>query len=180
MTDGLIIPPGHGEQVGNEIINATFKVTGAHSRHTSVFENIINPGFDVGAHVHDRLEECFYVLEGELEVFAFEPVQRDADGWHQWRAADGRRPVQAGPGTCIFVPAGCPHAFRNMTDRPARVIQTASPPPDHELYLKAMAELFSAGAEVPQEAVVRLREAHDTRQLTPLTYRPPPATTTPT
>ena len=31
------------------------------------------PGFDVGAHVHHESQEFFYVLEGELDLLAFEP-----------------------------------------------------------------------------------------------------------
>lgn len=40
----------------------------------SSFECVIGPGYDVGAHVHTRNEEVFFVLEGELDILAFEPV----------------------------------------------------------------------------------------------------------
>jgi mannose-6-phosphate isomerase-like protein (cupin superfamily) len=103
---------------------------------------------------HHRIEECFYILEGELEVFAFEPTQRTTDSWSHWQAADGRRPVRAGVGTCIFAPPGCPHAFRNTTEAPARVIYAASPLPDHELYLKELSEMFASQDDVDQDTII--------------------------
>ncbi|MGI5170884.1 cupin domain-containing protein [Spirillospora sp. CA-253888] len=172
MTDGSVVPPGRGELIGDQRVSVTFKVTGADSRHTSIFESRVAPGFDTGAHLHRRLEESFYVLEGELEVFAFEPTLRTADDWTGWQAHDGRRPVRAGPGTCVFVPPGCPHAFRNPSCAPARFLFTASPPPDHEHYLRGIAQILAARADVDEEAVARLRTTHDTHQITPLRYRP--------
>ena len=70
------MPPGHGRVVRTPAQQVTFKVTGTHSRSASSFEVVVPPGFDVGAHVHARSEELFYVLEGELDVLAFEPRVR--------------------------------------------------------------------------------------------------------
>ncbi|MGV9879668.1 cupin domain-containing protein [Streptomyces sp. NPDC003006] len=168
MTQGLVVMPGEGERVGTDTINLIFKVTGAHAQHASVYENIVVPGFDVGAHLHDRIEECFYILEGELEVFAFEPQHRTGEDWGAWQAEDGQRPVRAGTGACVYVPPGCPHAFRNTGDAPARFLGITSPPPEHELYLKEVAGMFARGGDVSQEEIIRVREAYDTHQLTPL------------
>src|SRR5262249_28878415 len=66
-------------------------------------------GFDVGVHTHRHSEEFFYVLEGELELLAFEPAERTADHWHDWESAEGEQVVRVGPGSCTFVPRGCPH-----------------------------------------------------------------------
>jgi len=54
---------------------------------TSTFEVVIGPGFDVGAHVHAVGEEIFYVVEGELDVLAFEPIDRVVGDWHRWKSA---------------------------------------------------------------------------------------------
>jgi quercetin dioxygenase-like cupin family protein len=53
-----------------------------------VFEFSVAPGFDTGAHYHTKIEEIFYVLEGELTLRA------------------GDRVVQGGAGTFVFVPIG--------------------------------------------------------------------------
>ncbi|GAA2638643.1 cupin domain-containing protein [Actinomadura fulvescens] len=167
---GLFVPPGQGDDTSAAALQITFKVTGDRSRHTTVYETVVAPGFDVGAHLHHNLEECFYILDGEIEVFAFDPVEADGQHWSGWESADGRRPVRAGAGSCVFVPPGCPHAFRNNADTPARLFQTASPAPFHELYLKAMSEALATNPNISPEELARLREAHDIHQLTPLKY----------
>ncbi|MFI5530542.1 cupin domain-containing protein [Kitasatospora sp. NPDC051853] len=170
MTEALIVPPGAGRRFVTRAHEVTFKVTGEHSRAASTFEVVVPPGFDVGAHVHRRGEELFYVLEGELDFLAFEPRRRTAEGWRDWRSAAGDRPVRAGAGSCLFVPPGCPHAFANRTDRPARMLFQQSPPPDHERYFEQLMEIFDSGRGVDSGAVARLRERYDVHQLTPLRY----------
>ncbi|TYK53160.1 cupin domain-containing protein [Actinomadura decatromicini] len=169
MTDGLVIPPGAGRKFVTRAQEVTFKVTGDHSRTGSLFEVVVPPGFDVGAHVHTRTEEIFYVLDGELELLAFEPEQRTPDDWRSWRGADGRRPVRAGAGSCMFVPAGCPHAFTNPHDTPARMLFLSAPPPDHEAYFEELLEMFDSGT-ANVDAVINLREKYDIQQITPLRF----------
>lgn len=118
MTQGLIVMPGEGERVGNDTINLLFKVTGTHAQHASVYENVVVPGFDVGAHLHDRIEECFYVLEGELEVFAFEPQDRSGEDWGAWQTEDGQRPVLAGDRSLHLRSAGMPARLPQHQRRP--------------------------------------------------------------
>ena len=85
--DGVIVPPGQGRRVATAAQDVTFKVTAAHGSLVSSFEVIVPPGFDVGAHTHDRAGEFFYVLAGELEVLAFEPTERTGDRWQIGRAS---------------------------------------------------------------------------------------------
>lgn len=66
-------------------------------------------------HWHEDLEESFYVLEGEVEYLLGE----------QW--------VMASPGGTVFIPAGCIHAFRNDSDRTARMLVIGSSPDMLEL-----------------------------------------------
>lgn len=167
--DGLIIPPGQGKKLVTKAHEVTFKVTGAHSRAGSSFEVIVPPGFDVGAHSHTRSEELFYVVEGELDVFAFEPVTRDGH-WADWESTAGGKPVRAGAGSVLFVPPGCPHAFANRTDTPVKMFFQAAPPPDHEAYFEQLLEILAVGGEIDTSAVQRLREKYDIRQITPLSY----------
>jgi uncharacterized cupin superfamily protein len=61
-------------------------------------------------HVHDDLEEAFYVLEGEVEFLL-------GDTW-----------VTGGAGCTVFIPAGCIHAFRNTSARRARQLVIGTSP----------------------------------------------------
>jgi len=74
MTDGLVLPPGAGRRI--HAVSMTLKVGAERSRNWSMFEADIPPGFDVGAHLHGEAEEVFYILEGELDLLAFEPRNR--------------------------------------------------------------------------------------------------------
>jgi len=171
-TDGLVVPPGAGRTIRTAAQQVTFKVTGAHSRVASTFEVVVPPGFDVGAHTHDRSEELFYLIEGELDVLAFEPRVRTRDDWRTWESPSGQRHVRATPGTLILVPPGCPHAFANPTERPARMLFQAVPPPDHERYFEELLELLNSGGGIDPAAVEELRRRYDIEQLTPLRHAP--------
>ncbi len=171
--NGLVVPPGQGRKLITKAQEVTFKVTGAHGAFASTFEVVVPPGFDVGAHSHHHTAEFFYVLEGELDVFAFEPRQRSGEHWHDWESADGDRVVRAGTGSCMFVPAGCPHAFRNPGGEPARMLFQSSPAPDHERYFEEICEIFAQGPEVDSHAVEQLRKRYGLTQLTPLRFAPP-------
>lgn len=171
--DGLIVPPGQGRKLTTKAQEVTFKVTGAHGSYVSSFEVVVPPGFDVGAHTHDRSGEFFYILEGELDLLAFEPTRRTQDRWQDWESSGGDRVVRADVGSCMFVPAGCPHAFMNSTDKPARMLFQSYPSPDHERYFEEICEIFSAGRAVDSQAVQQLRDRYDVNQITPLRYGPP-------
>ena len=163
---GLFVPPGHGKKLTAREHEITFKVTSEWSSICSSFEVVVPPGMDVGAHTHARTEELFYVVDGQLDVFAFEPVTRD-DRWETWESSDGATPVRAGPGSILFVPPGCPHAFANRTTTPVKVFHYASPPAEHEAYFDELMELLSRGGEIDPAEVARLRAQYDTQQITP-------------
>lgn len=167
--DGVVVPPGQGRRLVARAQDVTFKVTGEHARYASTFEVVVPPGFDTGAHLHLRGEEFFYVLEGELTLFAFEPRVRTGD-WHEWSSVQGNGPVRAGAGSCMFVPTGCPHAFANLSDAPARMLFQSAPPPEHERYFELLLELFDSADRIDVGAVARLRAGYDVHQITPLRY----------
>jgi oxalate decarboxylase/phosphoglucose isomerase-like protein (cupin superfamily) len=162
--DGLVIAPGEGERVSPAM---TLKVGDQRSTAWSMFEVVdIAPGFDVGAHLHHNAEELFYVLEGQLELLAFEPRVRTSANWQSWESHRGARVARGGPGSVMYVPRGCPHAFANPGPGPARMIFLVSPS-GHEHYQKALAELV-AGATGPLDvAMAQLRARYDIEQLTP-------------
>jgi len=166
----LIVPPGAGRKLTTKAQEVTFKVTGSMGSIFSCFEVVVPPGFDVGAHVHHRSGEFFYILEGELDLLAFEPIKRIGEGWQDWESTNGDRVVRAPSGGCMFVPPGTPHAFTNPTDKPARMLFQSYPAPDHEHYFEEICEIFAEGRTVDSQAVQKLRDRYDVDQITPLRY----------
>jgi oxalate decarboxylase/phosphoglucose isomerase-like protein (cupin superfamily) len=165
MTDGLILPPGAGQ--GISAAGMTLKVGAGQSPTWSLFEATVQPGFDVGAHLHQQAEELFYVLEGELDLLAFEPRVRTADGWTSWESRTGDRVARGGPGSTMYVPAGCPHAFTNPGPSMVRMIFVVTPP-GHEDYLRELGELIARPGPPDQNEISALRARHDIQQLTAL------------
>jgi oxalate decarboxylase/phosphoglucose isomerase-like protein (cupin superfamily) len=165
MTDGLLLRAGAGRRIQGA--SMTLKVGAGQSRAWSAFEAEVAPGFDVGAHLHNEVEELFYILDGELDLLAFEPRIRTADNWRGWESADGARVLRGGPGATMFVPAGCPHAFANPGTTPARMIFLVSPP-GHEYYLDEIGELIGRGGPPDPAAIAEVRARHDIQQLTPM------------
>lgn len=72
----------------------------------SVFETSIGAGPPL--HVHEREDECFYVLDGQLTVRC------------------GTDAFEAGAGSFVFLPRGRPHRFW-AADQPARLLLIAIP-----------------------------------------------------
>ncbi len=96
MPDGFVMGPGEGQRVSPAM---TLKVGDKNSQAWSMFEVAdIGPGFDVGAHLHRNAEELFYVLEGQLDLLAFEPRVRTPDGWQSWESHTGATVARADRG----------------------------------------------------------------------------------
>jgi mannose-6-phosphate isomerase-like protein (cupin superfamily) len=165
VTDGQVLAPGAGQLI--PAAGMTLKIGADQSARWSVFEAEVGPGFDVGAHLHGEVEELFYILEGELDLLAFEPRIRTSGDWSGWESATGATAVRGGPGACMYVPAGCPHAFANRGDSAARMLFLAAPS-GHERYLAEIGELLG-GRQIPdQDAIAAVRARYDIQQLTPL------------
>src|SRR5438093_7832695 len=75
----------------------------------SLHERTAPPGAASVPHIHSRLSEAFYVLEGE---FTFE--------------LDGRT-VTAAPGDYVHAPAGASHAWRVTSEEAARALVLFAP-----------------------------------------------------
>jgi oxalate decarboxylase/phosphoglucose isomerase-like protein (cupin superfamily) len=164
VADGFVLAPGEGDLISPAM---KLKVGDKHSQHFSMFEVIdIEPGFDVGAHLHHNAEEIFYVLEGELDLLAFEPRERTGSDWQHWESRDGAKVARGGPGSFMFVPRGCPHAFANPGRASARMIFLVSPP-GHEHYQRELAQVIAGTAGPWDEAIGEIRRRHDIEQLTP-------------
>lgn len=165
MTDGLMLTAGAGTVV--PATGMTLKVGDGQSASWSVFDVEVTPGFDVGAHLHHHAEEYFYVLDGELDLLAFEPRVRTAGNWQDWESASGARVLRGRRGDSMFVPAGCPHAFANPGTAPARMIFVVSPP-GHEHYLAEIGKAIGQGGRPDPAVIAEIRARHDIEQITPM------------
>jgi quercetin dioxygenase-like cupin family protein len=145
----VIRMPGQGKKLTLAGRPLAFLVTGEDTKHTSMFEWTVAPGFSTGRHVHRVQEETFYVLEGEC----------------MWQVGDQN--ISARPGTYVFIPPGVPHNIGNSSDKPARMIMTVSPP-GHEHYFEELAELTAIGAPLNADVIAELRSRYDTDQLSVL------------
>jgi len=165
VTDGLVLSPGEGRKIQGS--GMSLKLGADRSKRWSMFEAEVPPGFDVGVHLHREAEELFYILDGELDLLAFGPRIRTKDDWRTWESNTGTKVVRGGPGSAMFVPVGCPHAFTNPGTTPARMLFLVTPS-GHEHYLDELGELVGNRGPPDQSAIVKLRARHDIEQLTPL------------
>jgi quercetin dioxygenase-like cupin family protein len=75
----------------------------------ALIEALVPPGSGPPPHVHHREDEAFYVLEGELRFHV-----------------DGRD-ITAGAGAWVTLARGSLHHFKNVGDRPARMLIVVTP-----------------------------------------------------
>lgn len=101
-------------------------VTGEHGQ---VVLMTIEPGGEIGAEVHDHVDQVLVFVDGRGEAIL-----------------DGQT-VEVGPGRLVFVPAGTRHNFRNTGDGPLRLYTVYAPPehPDGTVH-RTKAEADSAEA----------------------------------
>jgi quercetin dioxygenase-like cupin family protein len=143
----IIRMPGEGKEVRTLAGRPMrFLLTGEDTRHASMFDCMLPPHSSTGLHVHRIIEETFYLLEGECE----------------WQV--GSQLVRARPGTFVFIPPGVPHNIANVSDRPARMLQTISPP-GHEHFFEELEKLVTRGIPPDPNTVAELRSRYDTEQL---------------
>ena len=94
-------------------------------------------------HIHHAHEEGFYVLEGELEFLA------------------GTERLRASQGTFVMVPIGTIHTFSNPTDKPARFLNTFTPPL-YIGYFEEFSKLLQAGRALSPQQFAELMARYDT------------------
>jgi uncharacterized cupin superfamily protein len=147
--EALILEPEGGETLSLRGNTVRLLSTAATSVGASTFEFLAQPGWDTGSHLHSRIEEQFYVLDGEMELRA------------------GDRLITGRAGTFVSVPQGVAHAFANRSDRPARLLLVATPP-GHERYFAELAEILSRDGAPDPDEIADLRARFDTTQVSSL------------
>jgi uncharacterized cupin superfamily protein len=133
-TQSALVPPGAGVPIELGLGRPMIKVGPPLGAQFAILESELPPGGGFrSAHWHEDLDEAFYVLEGELEYLI--------DG--EWRPAPA--------GTTVFVPAGNVHAFRNVSERPARHLVVGPP---------GAVELIAELGQHPRERWEEVHERH--------------------
>ncbi len=95
----------------------TILLTGEDTRgRYSLIDMHVPPGGGPPPHRHD-FEEMFTVLDGEIEVSFRGEI------------------TKARAGETVNVPANAPHAFKNVADRPARLLCMCTPPGQEAFFL---------------------------------------------
>ena len=89
----VVLDPGAGRSVSLRGTEVVFKVESRDAAGASCVEFTAAAGFDTGIHVHQRLEETFYVLDGAFESGSA-------------RTRSGQRPGRA---------CSCPPGFRTRS-----------------------------------------------------------------
>jgi quercetin dioxygenase-like cupin family protein len=145
----LMYEPDDGEVLTLRGTSLRVLATAESSLGASTFEFIAKPGWDTGSHLHTKIEEQFYVIDGEMELRA------------------GDRVILGRPGTFVTVPAGIPHAFANSGDLPARMLLVCTPP-GHERYFAELAEILARDGAPDPDEIYHLRARYDTAQVSPL------------
>lgn len=109
----------------------------------ALLDAIVLPGGGPPPHVHSREQEGFYILEGEV---AF---------------SSGARKTVARAGSFIDMPPGVPHAFKNESGRPARMLIWVAPAGLEAMFLRVGTPLPPGSTTAPPptgEEIQRLLE----------------------
>ena len=150
--EAIIIQAGDGKALSLRGTQVAYKAEGERPGGGPTFlEFTAAPGFSTGDHVHSRIEEIFYVVEGEFQIRA------------------GDRTLRAKPGDFVLVPPGVPHGFGNPDGAPAKMVLLISPAGVHEQYFEELAALLAKPGAPDIQAIAELRQRYDTQQVSPLT-----------
>ena len=116
--------PGEGSKslwVLGELV--TYKITSEQTGGAySLFEVVSQPGGGPPPHVQHREDEAFYVLEGEYEFL------------------DESRTMRVGAGSLVYVSKGNLHTYKNVADKPGRILVSKTPGGLHEWFFEEIGE----------------------------------------
>ncbi len=110
----------------------------------ALWEALVPPGGGPPPHVHSREEEGFYVLEGQIAL-----------------TVGGEKHLVTA-GMFANVSPGTPHAFRNESDQPARMLISVAPAGLEEMFFEVGVPLAEGETIVPlptSDEIDRLKAA---------------------
>lgn len=136
MASRTFVPAGQGKSydvIGGDHI--VIKATAADTDGVAtVIETTVPAGGGPPRHSHERESETFYILDGEFE---FE--------------VGGER-TNLKTGDFLIAPPNLPHQFRNVADRPGRMLIVCHPA-GFEEFVEAFAQIPTDATPAPQKMV---------------------------
>jgi len=110
MRQAILCKPGEGRTIAVVGDVYRFLATGEETQgRYAMWEALVLPGGGPPPHTHSREEEGFYVLEGVITL----------------SVGDKRLSISAG--MFANIPVGVKHAFKNETNKPARMLISIAP-----------------------------------------------------
>ena len=94
-------------------------------------------------HIHQEMEEIFYVAEGEVELLV------------------NNEKITGRVGTLALVPRGTVHAFSNPGKERSTLLIMFSPADSREQYFEGLAELTKGGRKPDPKELLELMRKHD-------------------
>ena len=136
--------PGEGELIAGPS-SVTIKATAEDTAGSFYLgEVLIQPGFaGPPPHVHERLHDMFYVLEGALTLRL------------------GDETVELAPCSFACVPPGTVHTFSNRSEQPVRFLNFNTPG-GWENYMRDLAGALAAESPTPEE-IAKIASRYDFR-----------------
>ena len=126
MPEASVLSPTEGEKYVAGPFVITSRVLGPQSGGAFEMYELALGKATIDYHVHRKLDETIYVLEGEIEfVVAGEKLSRPA-------------------GSVAFIPRGVHHGFSNLGPARARVLIVFSPSGNQHEYFRELEKLFAA------------------------------------
>jgi mannose-6-phosphate isomerase-like protein (cupin superfamily) len=140
-----VYEPGDGERISVGPSELVIKADGDATGGTFFLsESTIAAGFPgPPPHVHDRIHDMFYVLEGTLTMLV------------------GDKTRELGPGSFACVPPGTVHTFSNPSDAPVRILNFNTPA-GFEVYMRELGAAAASG-ELTPERIGQIASRHDFR-----------------
>jgi quercetin dioxygenase-like cupin family protein len=150
--EAIIFQAGEGKTLSLRGSEVAYKAVGQRPGGGPTFlEFTVAPGFSTGDHVHSKIEEIFYIVDGTVDIRA------------------GEQLLHAHPGDFVLIPPGVAHGFSSAGDGPAKMVLVISPAGMHERYFEELAELLAVPGKPDSQAISELRQRFDTTQVSPLT-----------
>ena len=141
----IVLGPGEGKRLSMMGVELTFKAVGAETGGAYFCMEYQGPAGWAGPpkHVHSKMEELFYVLEGEITVYM------------------GDQELKGTSGSFFQIPRGTAHTFANFGTVAAKFLIFIVPA-GFEGYFEDLSELVAQhGYPPPQEIMMELSSKYD-------------------
>lgn len=143
---GVFRAPGVGERLDISGIEHLFRLTADDTAGRFGLEEFTVPRNATGVppHIHDGHDEYFYILDGQLTLWA------------------GEAEVAAEAGAVVAAPRGVPHGYPNDTEQPATALCLYTPA-GYENYFREVHAAIARGEDMSEDKLAEFRAKYATR-----------------